>query len=208
MDLVKLPAPVETEVIRTPAAGPDPLNTLAFVRCAGGGADVATNRVDTLYRYRVHFLSKFRIDGFAQANIDWYRANTLVSATAFVRLYNETEDTNFVCAVDAIVPFIDLDGSLGFEVDLAQLCGGPALFGVTPEISFGFNVSAYVLLFEPRVELPKPGKFRRNPYSELRPSPPWQPVAESKLRAVTASDTARIRLTPVPREAGTMREPC
>lgn len=200
MDSVTLPGPVATEVIRTPVSGPEPLNVLAFVRCSGGGADIAATRVDTLFAYRVHFLSKFLIDGFAQANIDWYRANTFVSATAFVQMYNATDDTSFVFAIDAINPFIDLTGALGFEVDLAQLFGGAGLFSGTPEISFTTDVSAYVLLFEPQKQMPRFGGVRRVSSPALQPSQPWTWMPSTKMQDFKPADRARLRVTAPPRD--------
>lgn len=193
MKTFDVPAPVETAVIRTPAAGPEPLNTLAFVRCAGAGVEIDTDRSDELFTYRVHFLSKFQIAGFTQTNIDWYRANTLVSATAVVNLYNATNDTNFACAVDAVAPFIDLTGALGFDVDLAHLVGPLGVLEHELDVSFDFKVSAYVLLFEPITEMPRFGGVRR--LEAFSPSSPWQPMPDTKMQRAAPADRARIRVT-------------
>lgn len=193
MQTFNVPTPVETEVIRTSASGPEPFNTLAFMRCAGAGVEIDTDRADTLFTYRVHFLSKFQIDGFTQANIDWYRANTLVSATAVVNLYNATNDTNFACAVDAVAPFIDLTGALGFDVDLAHLVGALGVFEHELDIAFDFKVSAYVLLFEPVTEMPRFGGVRR--LEAFSPSSPWQPMPNTKIQRSAPADRARIRVT-------------
>ena len=199
MDFVTLPGAVATEVIRTPVSGPEPLNVLAFVRCSGAGADIAANRVNTLFTYRVHFLSQFLIDGFTQANVDWYRANTFVSATAFVQMYNATVDTNFVFAVDAINPFIDLTGALGFEIDLGQLSGQAGVFGATPEVSFTTHVSAYVLLFEPQTQVPWFGGVRRVGTPALQRAQPWTWLPSTRIRDIKPADRARLRATLPPR---------
>jgi len=207
MQTFNVPTPVETEVIRTSASGPEPFNTLAFMRCAGAGVEIDTDRADTLFTYRVHFLSKFQIDGFTQANIDWYRANTLVSATAVVNLYNATNDTNLVCAVDAVAPFIDLTGALGFDVDLAHLVGALGVFEHELDIAFDFKVSAYVLLFEPRREMPRFGGVRR--LEAFSPSWPWQPMPNTKIQRSAPADRARIRVTrPLAESQSDEVQPC
>jgi hypothetical protein len=154
------PKPARTEIIRTPASGPDPANTLAFVRCTGSGGDVGISTSE-LARFEVEFKSKFKIDGFLQAKYDWYLQNTMVSATGVIRLMNTTTDLEFLFALDSCTPFIDLDGTLGFKCVVAMQIDGLGLFEKTAEIDFSYNVSAYVLLFEPRAELPPSGLQRQ-----------------------------------------------
>ena len=143
-DIGMLPKPVDTAVIRTPATGPDPLNVLAFVRFRTGGVDIHYAEREKLYRWRVGFLTQFMIDGFTQADHEWYQSNTLVSATASLTMMNIYDDTSFVMAVDAITPFVDLSGALGFTVDLAIMSG--------EEITFSVRGTAYVACFEPQRE--------------------------------------------------------
>jgi hypothetical protein len=153
-DLGMFATPVDTAVIRTPATGPDPLNVLAFVRFRAAGAVGELVERDKLYRVRVSFLTKFIIDGFSQAQHDWYVANTLVSATCSLTAMNEVDDTGFVMAIDAIRPFIDLSGALGFTVDHAiqsgELC------------SLSMKGSAYVACFEPARERPRTHSYRQS----------------------------------------------
>ena len=153
-DLGMYDKPVDTAVIRTPATGPDPLNVLAFVRFRAAGAVGELVQRDKLYRVRVGFLTKFVIDGYNQADHDWYVANTLVSATVSLTAMNIVDDTSFVMAVDAIRPFIDLSGALGFTVDHAIQSG--------ELISFSMKGSAYVACYEPVREPQKTRTYRQS----------------------------------------------
>jgi hypothetical protein len=149
------PKPVGTEIIRAPASGPKPCNTLAFIRCNGAAGTYLTSYGD-LFRYKIRFTTKFQIDGFTQANLVWYQENTLVSATAFIRLLNLTSDMSFVFAVDSVQPFIDDDGKLGFECQLGMQVADAGFFEKEADSAFSYTVSAYVLLYEPREEPPPP----------------------------------------------------
>ena len=158
METITNPNPVQTEIIRIPIAGPKPCNTLAFIRCNGGGGDVGIT-VDEVIRYKSKFTSKFKIDGFQQSQYQWYLDNTQISATAFIHFVTLSTDTSFIFAVDSVLPSLDLDGTIGFECDVAQYLDGPGLFESTPEATFSFSISAYIMLYEPRAEMPPPGNF-------------------------------------------------
>jgi len=47
-------------------------------------------------------LTKFAIDGYSQAEHEWYERNTLVSATVSLTMMNIVDNMGFVMAVDAI----------------------------------------------------------------------------------------------------------
>lgn len=52
-----------TRIIRSPAAGPEPCNTLAFLRCNVPGLDVPLVD-DEAARSTIHFQTEFRLDGY------------------------------------------------------------------------------------------------------------------------------------------------
>jgi hypothetical protein len=181
MDHVVDPIPVPTEMIRTPATGPAPANTLAFLRCRGSGADIQIG-VEQIVKFEVEFKSKFKIDGYQQQKHDWYLQNTKISATGVVRLLNTITDLEFLFAMDTVDPFIDLDGVIGFNCQVGLQIDGVGFFVREPVIDFSFNVSAYVLLYEPRVDLPPSGSTRQ----------PWRyDPNEYALQKVYPSGTIR-----------------
>jgi hypothetical protein len=188
MYTAEVKTPVRTDIIRTPVAGPKPCNTLAFIRCNGVGGVIETPIGDFI-RYKVRFPTMFRIDGFTQANHEWYRRNTLVSATAFIRILNITTDIEFGFAIDSIVSDINADGRLVFELQLAQQLDGPGLFEKEADSAFTYTVSAYVLLFEPRVEPPPPGNFGKELFVDV------MPFQFGRKREFITADEARMKWT-------------
>lgn len=156
MEHLRETVPMPTEIIRTPASGPKPANTLAFIQCRASGADIRINRTD-LVRWEIEFKSQFQIDGYLQAKHDWYLANTHVSATGMIRLVSSTTDLAFVVALDSVDPFIDLDGVLGFNCQFGLQIDA---FGLGNEdgVDLACNICAYVLLYEPQTEFPPSGQ--------------------------------------------------
>jgi hypothetical protein len=146
-------------MIRTPASGPEPANTLAYIAGKARGNDQSgiLGRWD---RVALKFRTEFKIDGFVQAQLEWYKANTLVSATAMLRFLNTTTDLQFGFAIDRVEHFIDPDGTLGFVCEQACFADDDAWFGGGEEIVFNYALSAWILLYEPRTERPPPGRQR------------------------------------------------
>lgn len=58
--------PVETRIIRSAATGPEPCNTLVFLRCLVPGLDVPVGN-DEHVRSTLHFMTEFRLDGYQQS---------------------------------------------------------------------------------------------------------------------------------------------
>jgi hypothetical protein len=164
--------PIDTRMIRTRATGPEPCNTLVFLRCLHPGLGVGVPN-DELTRSTIRLQTAFRPDGYAQAQYPWYRDNTLVSATASLKLINTTTDLSFLFAVDAITPVLsEVDGGLGFDLDLASWFQNDALFGAA-ELAMTVAITAYVLCYEPRSERPPSGSQRTNWAGAIRETPRW-----------------------------------
>lgn len=188
---------VETRIIRTPAAGPEPCNTLAFLRCLVPGMDVGVTEDGQTARTVVSFQTEFRLDGYLQSEFDWYKANTLVSATAALKLLNTTTDLTFMLAVEKVEPELrQLDGSLAFHVTCAAMMQNDDIFPGYEEVVLTASLTAYVLCFEPRAERPPSGGQRT----------PWRQFVEegrSVIDLVGATQRAKLR-----REAAIARDPC
>jgi hypothetical protein len=177
--------PVRTQWIRTPVAGPKPCNTLAFIRCEVPGKQETTGDPD-VDRYRMRFDTDFIIDDFKQANHQWYRDNSRVSATASITILNASDDTDFVFAVEAIESDIGSNGCLAFEVQLAMQSSSS---GVATTLDVA--VSAYVLLYEPRAEPPLPlPPSHSTPKLRLDPMPRF---FVKKGRLVFTDDPPQLR---------------
>lgn len=154
MDIIKTDAPMTTEFIRIPVSGPKPLNTLAYIHCRGGGLFGGPLE---LHRYRATFVSTFQIAKFDQADLDWHRSNSRISAAPFFFQLDTSSDFSFVMALEDIRPFIDDFGRIGFDVQIAQHGDfGGRLFSGTDWILGAYSISAYALVYEPRPERPLP----------------------------------------------------
>ncbi|GJG94055.1 hypothetical protein [Cupriavidus pauculus] len=150
----------KTEIIRSPAQGPEPCNTLVYLRCWARGIDVPLVSGEPV-RSKIRFQTEFRIDGYLQSHYDWYKENTLASATATLRFLNTTTDLSFLMAVDSVTPDLQqLDGRLSFDVDVAAWFENDAWFGGHEDLVLVACLSAYVLCFEPRTERPASGAQR------------------------------------------------
>ncbi len=160
---IKLSTP-ETRIIRSEAAGPEPCNTLVFLRCLVPGLDVPT-RGDGAVRNKLRFTTEFRLDNYLQSKYDWYKENTHVSAVVGLKFLNTTTDLTFLMAVDSVEPKLEqLDGTLGFEVGTAAAYEDDAWFGGGAEVLLTASLTAYVLCFEPREERP-PSGAQRTPWA-------------------------------------------
>lgn len=180
----------KTRIIRSPAAGPEPCNTLVFLRCLVPGLDVPISN-DEHVRSTLHFQTEFRLDGYLQAQYQWYTENTLVSATASLRFINTTTDLSFRMAVDFVSPELQqLDGSLAFHVGLGAWMQDDAWFGGGEELVLTASLTAYVLCFEPRAERP-PSGAQRTPWElavreGIKVSDVMSKLAKYKLAAAKA----------------------
>ncbi|HUU34210.1 MAG TPA: hypothetical protein VMW48_09100 [Vicinamibacterales bacterium] len=155
-----------TRILRSPATGPEPCNTLAFLRCNVPGLDVPLAN-DEVARHTVRFQTEFRLDGYVQSEYQWYLDNTHVSATASLRFLNTTTDLQFLMAVDTVTPELQqLDGTLTFHVGLAAYMQDDAWFGGGDELVLTASLTAYVLCFEPRAERPPSGR-QRTPWAQM-----------------------------------------
>ncbi len=147
---------VKTRWIRTHVSGPKPCNVLAFLRCKVAGMPYEYFDGE-LSRYRVLFTTDFAIGKYNQAQHQWYEANTLISAAAVLRTINTTTDFQFIAAVEWIAAGVrEADGRLQFTIQHANLMSGG---GINDSIVYHADLTAYVLLYEPRAELPPPGNF-------------------------------------------------
>jgi len=153
MDIITTDTPMPTEFTRIPVSGPAPLNTLAYIRCRGGGLFGGPLE----HHYRARFVSTFQIAKFDQADLDWHRAISHISAAPFFFQLDTSSDFSFVMALEDIKPFIDDFGRIGFEVQISQRGDfGGRLFSGTDWILGAYEVSAYALLYEPRPQPPLP----------------------------------------------------
>ena len=154
--------PQKTRFIRSPAAGPAPANTLAYLECRVAGVE-ARGAPGQSARCEVEFKTEFQISGFQQQDLDWHRSITLVSATGMFRWLSASTDIIFTFATDRIEPFIAPDGHIGFvceqdmNIDDEAILGG---LGPSDEVKMSVSVAAYVLCFEPRSDLPPIGRHR------------------------------------------------
>jgi hypothetical protein len=158
MEYIVDPVPVHTDIIRILASGPSPANTLVFLSCRASGADISISRTD-LVRFEVEFKTKLHIDGFKQAQYEWYVDNTKVSATGMIRLANTTTDMEFLVALDNIQSFLDLDGGLGFKCQFGLRIDGLGLLERTAGIDMVCDVCAYLLVFEPVTQMLHSGRW-------------------------------------------------
>jgi hypothetical protein len=166
MEIVTTDTPMTTEFIRIQVSGPKPLNSLAYIRCQGGGLLAGPTE---LRRYRARFVSTFQIAKFDQADLDWHRANSRISAAPFFVQLDTSSDFSFVMAVEDIKPFIDDFGRIGFDVQIAHTGDfGGRLFSGSDWILGAYSISAYALLYEPRPEPPLPPIPGQSP-RKLRP---------------------------------------
>lgn len=153
--------PMKTRMIRTPVTGPDPANTLVHLEGKARAFDEHGASYGEWRHDDVEFRTEFRIDGYQQQIHDWYEENTQVSATAMLRMLNTETDLIFTFAVDALQPFLDLDGTLGFTINFREYIDDDAWFPESGLMTqMGVSVSAYVLCYEPRPERPPSGGQR------------------------------------------------
>lgn len=154
---------VETEFIRIPVSGPKPWNTLAFIRCRAAGIAYDSG---PFYWYRIRFKSTFQIVEFNQSKLKWYKENTFISATCTLMQMSHDTDLAFIEAVEAISGYVADDGRIAFDVQQALQASSGGGFSAR-------EVSAYVLLYEPRDEpspTVPPTKPGRMPKIEVLPS--------------------------------------
>jgi hypothetical protein len=156
MPLLVSPDVMQTSMVRTPVAGPEPANTLVYLSGIAPGLR-GPAPLGTWTRMDVRFRTQFRLDGYEQKHHERHQQNTIVSATAMLRLLNTTTDLSFTFAADAIEPFLDLDGTLGFTIAYAHHVDDEAVFGPSVTSVFSAAVSAYVLCYEPRTDPPPAG---------------------------------------------------
>jgi hypothetical protein len=143
---------VSTRIIRLPAAGPAPANTLVYLECDWAGALISGAKPGKLHRVQTRFKTEFQIAGYDQSKHDWYLENTLVSATAMLTWVQADTDETFTFAIDRLDPVLGLDGFLSFVSESATQ-------GASGSTSDG-RCTAYVLCYEPRAERPPSGTQR------------------------------------------------
>lgn len=181
----------KTRIIRSAAAGPEPCNTLAFLRCNVPGIDVPLVD-DEVARDTIHFQTEFRIDGYLNSQYQWYLDNTLVSATASLRFINTTTDMQFLMAVDTVTPDLEQqDGTLTFKVDMAAYMQDDAWFGGGEELVITASLTAYVLCFEPRPERPPSGGQRTPWATRIEDGPRISDLIRRRARYLEMRDAKR-----------------
>lgn len=186
-----LPTPVDTRIIRSAATGPKPCNTLVFLRCLVPGLDVPVAN-DEQVRSTLHFMTEFKLDGYVQSEFEWYKANTLVSATASLKLINTTTDLSFRMAVDSVEPDLrQHDGTLAFKVSLGAWMQDDAWFGGGEELVLTASLTAYVLCFEPRAERPPSGTQRTPWVLPVREGIKWSEVLTKRITPKKDATAAR-----------------
>lgn len=180
-----------TRIIRSAATGPEPCNTLAFLRCNVPGIDVPLVD-DDIAKDTIHFQTEFRLDGYVQSQYQWYLDNTLVSATASLRFINTTTDMRFLMAVDTVTPDLEQqDGTLTFKVDMAAYMQDDAWFSGGNELVITASLTAYVLCFEPRPERP-PSGTQRTPWARrIDDGPRISDLIRRRARYLEARDAKR-----------------
>lgn len=157
----------KTKSIRIPISGPKPWNQLAFIQCVSLGKRY--EGVAQLFRYRMRFSSEFKIENFKQAELKWHNEHTYISATQFAHRVYTNIAVNYIVAAEDIKGFVDPDGHIGFESQIAVVQSGADIVESVGTIGYRFSVSAYVLLYEP----PK------NPPPAVPPTKPgWMPKIE------------------------------
>lgn len=165
------PNRVETHILRLPAAGPEPANTLVHLHCLVAGIrEYALYGTDSAFR--VKFSTTFANAGYDQRFYEWYLDTTEVSVTAMLRHMSATTDFIFTIRIEEIEPFIDYaTGVLGFVVTFKNVVDDEAWF---PESNNLFitesTVSAWVLLWEPGAERPRAGTRRTQWAKRVDPS--------------------------------------
>ena len=164
------PTPVKTRIMRTPAAGPKPANTLVYIDCEVAGIEV---RQQFGQWFSIHdvFRTEFKLDDFQQQNYDWYAANTLVSATGMLRLITTTTDLRFAGGFDELMPILEQDGTLSFDALISSYADDEAWFPSSGDsMAMSFRISAYVLCYEPRAE-PPPGGRQHSVWGRITDEP-------------------------------------
>jgi hypothetical protein len=169
MERLVWPTPIHTRIIRTPAAGPEPANTLVYLECRTAGFDSLTHELGTTGRAESEFATEFRLDGYKQSRHEWYLENTIVSATVMLRALNTDTDLSFLIAVDRIEPILGLDGTLSFVCEIALRIDDEAWFPPNSSVTVGAALSAYVLCWEPRADVPPSGRQRGSWATRFRP---------------------------------------
>jgi hypothetical protein len=165
------PIEAPTEIIRTPAAGPEPANTLVFLRCLIPWVPNDPQAGNT-WRGPFDFWTQFRLDGYLQRDYDWHLANMVVSATGEIQHLASSTDLQFGAGVESIAPRLNqTDGVLGFSCGLFGKVDDDAIF-TQGYISFAVTISAWVLCYEPRAAAPPPTGGQRTPWAAALPEGP------------------------------------
>ena len=143
----------QTAFVRIPITGPKPWNQLVFISCESLGRKYTGNE---LFRHRMRFSSQFQIEDFKQSQLDWYQAHTYIAATKFTHRVYTNVDLNYIVAAEDIKGYVDPDGRIGFETQIAVFNAGAPLVKELGLLNYRFSVSAYVLLYEPAKPPPIP----------------------------------------------------
>ena len=156
----------QTKFVRIPITGPKPWNQLVFINCDSLGRKYTGNEV---FRHRMRFSSQFQIEDFKQSQLDWYQEHTYISATKFTHRVYTNMDLNYIVAAEDIKGYVDPDGRIGFETQIAVFNAGAPFVKELGLLNYRFSVSAYVLLYEPVKPPPIPAPSTK---------PGWMPKIE------------------------------
>jgi hypothetical protein len=198
------PRTAETRIIRLPAAGPEPANTLVHLHCRIPGV-----KERGLYgsdsRFELEFETAYVIAGYDQRFHDWYVENTQISATAMFRKLDATTDFIFTIALDEVRPFISFKtGAIGFVVTQASIVDDEAWFPESNnEFVMGGSVSAWILAWEPPVQRPPSGVQR----SQWIVGSVESVVKPKRSRLIETAAGSESRITPK-QPPGRRSDPC
>lgn len=206
------PIPVRTRIIRTPATGPEPANTLVYIDCEVAGVEVH-QQFGQWFSIHDVFRTEFKVDGFQQKDFEWYASNTLVSATGMLRLFTTTTDLRFAGGFDELTPILEQDGTLSFDALISSYADDEAWFPSSGDsMAMSFRISAYVLCYEPRAE-PPPGGRQHSVWGRITDEPyafPHKPIdarpGDSGFRS-TLTLPSRDRDEPPERDMSRRRPP-
>ena len=138
-------------VVRIPIAGPEPFNTLVVVRSQVSVIDQTRPADGQTHRARLTYGTAFSLVGFYPRIRPPVDHSTAVS----LQMFQSSDDTTFICAVDTVSGAFDENGRWTVTVDVASEFDG-VLAAATA------YVSSWVLCYEPPVDLSRtPGKPRQ-----------------------------------------------
>ena len=138
-------------VVRIPIAGPEPFNTLVVVRTQVSIIDQLRPADGRTHGARLPYGTAFSLVGFDPRIQPAFDYSTAVS----IQMFQASDDTTFICAVDTVSGAFDENGRWTVTVDVVSEFDGVIA-------AANAYVSSWVLCYEPPIDLPRtPGKPRQ-----------------------------------------------